>query len=296
MIGRYSLAALPWTLTGWTPYLWRVQRALETGKSGGADIPPIPAPVPGSVQEALRAAGHLPDWTVGLQSRDCEWVEHRHWIYAVTLPDPWPAGGRRVRLRCLGLDGSGWIVVNGQEAGSFSDAFRPHEFDLTPFLRDQGNTLRIVFDLPPRWLGQFGATSTITEWKPRFNYTWDWMPRLVQIGIWDDIELEVSDGTEIADLVCTACLGADGHGALDIRANVREPEDACVQLTLIRGEHTIREGTYPAGDLQAGLRWEGLAVEAWWPNGAGPQPLYTMRCRLLDRSGVGEDVVERRAG
>jgi beta-mannosidase len=296
MIARHSLSTLPWTLTGWTPYLWRVQRAMETGKSGGADIPPIPAPVPGSVQQALRAAGHLPEWTIGLQSRDCEWVENRHWVYAVALPDRWLESGRRVRLHCLGLDYSGWVLVNGQDAGTFRGAFRPHEFDLTPFLRDQGNTVRIVFDLPPRWLGQFGATSTITDWKPRFNYTWDWMPRLVQTGIWDDVELQVSDGTEIAELVCTASLDAGGQGALDIRADVWGAEDARVQFTLTRGERVIREEARPAADLQAGIHWDGLAVEPWWPNGAGPQPLYTLRCRLLDRSGAEQDMIERRMG
>ena len=31
----------------------------------------------------------------------------------------------------------------------------------------------------------------MTEWKPRFYYTWDWTSRLVQVGIWDRLTLEV---------------------------------------------------------------------------------------------------------
>jgi hypothetical protein len=46
-----------------------------------ADIPPVPAVVPGLVQAALRDAGLIPDWKEGLDFLDCEWVENRHWEF-----------------------------------------------------------------------------------------------------------------------------------------------------------------------------------------------------------------------
>jgi hypothetical protein len=69
---QYDLGQLDWTLAGWTPYLWRLQRSIESGASSNAEVTSIPAPVPGSVQGALRAAGILPDWNVGLNVRLCE--------------------------------------------------------------------------------------------------------------------------------------------------------------------------------------------------------------------------------
>jgi len=77
----HDLAQLPWTLFGWTPYLWRLEKG-----SAGAEVRVDAVPVPGSVQTALRNAGLLPDWKVGLQSRACEWVEHRHWIFETSCP------------------------------------------------------------------------------------------------------------------------------------------------------------------------------------------------------------------
>ncbi len=120
-------------------------------------------------------------------------------------------GGSRqtaCRLNCLGLDYRGRIIVNGLEVGEFRGSHVPCVFNLTPCIRNENNVLRIVFELPPRWLGQFGYTSKMTEWKPRFNYTWDWVPRLVQIGIWDTISLEATDGDEILSLGCTTDLDA----------------------------------------------------------------------------------------
>ena len=52
----YDISTLNWTLAGWTPYLWRMQRTLELGESPQAELRGIRAVVPGSVQQALRNA------------------------------------------------------------------------------------------------------------------------------------------------------------------------------------------------------------------------------------------------
>jgi beta-galactosidase/beta-glucuronidase len=101
----------------------------------------------------LRAAGIIPDWNVGANSRECEWVEHRHWMYRARVPAEWLDTQARFRLQCQGLDYVGWVYVNGQEVGAFRGTHVPHEFDLTPCLNAAGNELEIIFDLAPRWLG-----------------------------------------------------------------------------------------------------------------------------------------------
>jgi len=53
-----SLSSLPWRLTGYHPYEWRPEFAHDPPERG-ADTVSIPAPVPGSVQLALRDAGLL---------------------------------------------------------------------------------------------------------------------------------------------------------------------------------------------------------------------------------------------
>ncbi len=262
----YDLSTLEWKLTGFTPWQWGWGRSMETGLAISSEIPPVPAQVPGSVQAALLKAGLIPDWNYGLEHRSCEWVEHRHWVFEAALPDRYFEGGQCYRLICDGLDGPGWIMLNGVEVGGFSNSFVPHVFDLTKFLREQGNVLQLVFDCPPRWLGQFGYTTQMTDWKPRFNYTWDWMPRLVQIGIWDRISLEAVDGPEISGLRCRA-----GKDSLEVAA-----KGGRMRLTLKDGEKVVR-----SEEFDGMIRWGSLPVEAWWPNGHGPQKLYSVECELL---------------
>ncbi|MBI2297386.1 MAG: hypothetical protein HYU66_00290 [Armatimonadetes bacterium] len=323
----HDLSALPWTVSGWTPELWRLVRTMEIGVTPDAEVAPIPAPVPGSVQQALRDAGLLPDWNVGLDARLCEWVENRHWIYETDLPDDWLQPGCTHRLVCLGLDYCGSVWLNGHEVGGFVGTHRPHAFDLTEHLAESGNRLRIAFDLPPRWLGQFGWTSRVKEWKARFNYTWDWIPRLVQVGIWDAIALEVSDGRELGALSVRTGVDAGG-GWLAIRGEVAagEGDRVAIRMTSVgsdgaagepglvwagrpRPAPTASAGGRPTGEgagptavsvgpaeLASGLRLNHLPVDRWWPNLEGEQPLYRLTVSLTDSLGTEHDRIDRRVG
>lgn len=289
---QHDLSTLEWKVSGWTPNLWRMDQSMEIGASPSAEIPAIPARVPGSVQGALLDAGIIPDWNVGLNHRECEWVENRHWIYEARIPDEWIQSGMIHRLNCLGLDYSGEVYLNRALVSEFRGSHVPHVFDLTPHLAEKENVLRIVFLTPPRWLGQFGRTSQMKEWKVRFNYTWDWTARLVQIGIWDSVFLEVTDGREIADFRCFT--DADPLRAV---GEVIADDGASLEVSLTADGLPIRSETLPVLDFDVvGLAWTDLPVALWHPNMHGDQPLYDLTCRLLDKDGNELDRVERRVG
>ena len=283
----YDLSKLDWTLSGWQPEFWRMQQTMEIGASPNAEVRAVPAKVPGSVQHALREAGVIPDWNLGMNYRLCEWVENRHWIYETTLPDEWFADGRRFRLNCQGLDYRGTVLVNGRTAGEFVGTHVPHVFDITRFIKDGANRLAIVFECAPRWLGQFGLTSQMTEWKPRFNYSWDWVCRLVQIGIWGGIAIEAVDEAEITTFRCVA----DGDS---LRMWGSATGGRSVKLVLSRhGQMVAQEVVAPAGRFD--VAWDELDVEFWNPNMLGEQPLYDLTCTLMGDGGE-LDSVSRRVG
>ncbi|MGC9468384.1 MAG: glycoside hydrolase family 2 protein [Anaerolineae bacterium] len=303
----YHLSELPWHVAGFIPHAWELVEDLKIAETKQARIPAIPAPVRGSVQQALLDAGELADWRHGLNAPLCEWVENRHWIYETEIPESWLGDGASVRLRCLGLDGNGCIRINGWEVARFDNSFVPHVVDLTPHLSGPGkmapNRLQIVFECPPRWLGQLGYTSRMTDWKPRFNYYWDWTERLVQIGIWDESLLEVVDRAEIDDLRVTTDATIDPErGELKISGHVSGPEASELRVTL---EPAASDGSEPVREQsivleEAGsafeLLWRDLPVALWWPNGHGDQPLYTLTVTLLDNQGEKLDRLSRTVG
>lgn len=287
----FDLSGLDWKLTGWLPELWRMNQTLEIGASPNAEVRAISAKVPGSVQYALREAGVIPDWNFGMNYRQCEWVENRHWIYETTLPDEWFAGGKSFKLNCQGLDYCGCILFNGKLVSEFIGTHVPHVLDITQHVQENGNRLAIVFTCPPRWLGQFGFTSKMTEWKPRFYYAWDWTVRVVQTGIWGGISIEATDGAEIESFRCTT--DAEGSAGI-LRTCAKTKGVHSVVVSLSRGGQVVRREKLTAEEFD--MTWNELPIELWQPNMLGEQPLYDVKCALLDADGNEIDCVTHRVG
>ncbi|MHB1459738.1 MAG: glycoside hydrolase family 2 protein [Armatimonadota bacterium] len=293
----YNLSQLDWSLTGWLPYLWKLGNPIEANTSQSAEITAIPAKVPGSVQMALLQAGLLPDWNVGLNYRACQWVENLHWVYQATIPDEWLANKLKYRLNCQGLDGSGWVLLNGVEVKSFNGSHIPHVINLPSKMQPTGNILQIVFDCPPRWLGQFGYTSKMTDWKVRFNYTWDWTVRLVQTGVWDTIEFVATDGVEITKQHFMTIIDEEDGACLAVWGKVKRPGGYTVRLSLEQNGSTLRSSEMPAYLFnKSGIMMTCLDLECWWPNLNGSQPLYDARLTLLDEYGAVVDEQLKRVG
>jgi len=293
----HDLSGLPWRLSGWHPYYWLGTVSTESEMRLAPDVGPIPARAPGSVQGALREAGILPDWNVRLNSRLCEWVENRHWVFETVLPAEWTERPGRKTLECEGLDYEGVVLVNGRRAGTFSNSFVPHVFDLTALLAPGENRLSIVFTGVPEFLGQIGWTSRIVEWKERFNYGWDWVPRLVQIGIWDRIRLVIRDGAAMKETsMYTVCDAAREEGMVVAAASIEAADTARVEVEVTDPDDdqvgVWRFEPKPDMRLEAGP----FPVALWQPNGSGGQPLYRVCVRLLNAGGEELDEERRRVG
>ncbi len=294
----YNLSELPWEVSGYNPNEWKLEYFEALGVHVIPEVPPVPATVPGSVQKALLDAGVLPDWNIGLNAKLCEWVENRHWIYEAELPDILFAKGETFRLKFKGLDHSGWIFLNDKEISRFNNAHIHYSFDITDALSESNNILKIVFDCPPRWLGQFGYTSEIKDWKPRWYYFWDWTSRLVQVGIWDDICLEVTDQAEIESLrVYTDYEPQNKHGSLKIKNLISAKDECRVHIKLSDSKNVIKSENINPADLSGNiLEWHDLSVQPWWPNNMGKQNLYNLQVQILDKDGYIIDSAERKIG
>ncbi|MDX9972731.1 MAG: hypothetical protein RBU21_07070 [FCB group bacterium] len=283
-----DLSTLEWEVYGWRPHAWALGRSMETGSVLQAENGPYPAFVPGSVHRALLEAGVIPDWHVGVESRASEWLEHRHWHFRAMLPAGCVPLGERVVLDAQGLDHSGWVYVGGKEVGRFEGALLPHRFDVTEALSGEGpHAIDIVFEEAPREQPQIGFSSRSQHFKPRYNYSWDWIPRVVTTGVWAPLTLR--SGLDAALEIVGAHADLDANNRGSVRLTVRNEDSASTvptyEAVLRSGDRVVAKVRAEATGAETALALDDLTVTPWWPNGLGEATLYSLEVRACSASG-----------
>jgi beta-mannosidase len=248
-----------------------------------------PGSVPGCPHHDLWQLGEIPDPYVERNSLLCEWISQRTWLYKKTFSLDESISGQHVWLHFEGVDYQAEFFLNGEGLGTHTGMFTPAGFDVSDKLRyGDENLLAVVIEAAPHEEPQVGRTSRVRTGKTRMNYWWDFCPRMIHLGIWDDVYLEVTGPVRIADVFVRPQLSADLDRA-----------DVSVSTKLESSVH----GT---ADLEVIFRYEGMVVarqrtrhelepgqtlletcrelptpHLWWPNGHGKQELYEAEVRVV---------------
>lgn len=277
-----------WQLKGTDPYVPLRENSMETGKPLEGVTGWMDADVPGGVALALYRAGYIEDPYVGMNSLRCEWIENRWWIYRKAFDRP-AVRAKRMLLRFLGVDYACRVYLNGQCLGTHEGMFESFAFDITPIWEAAETlVLEVLILHAPDEMGQIGRTSLTTTQKSRFGYKWDFGTRLVNLGIWRDVELVAEDSAVLDDLSITTDVAADGTGLVHVSGAVRAneavgPATVAVDCRPPFGrpdERPVTQCLAPVenGRFAATLRLAQPAL--WYPNGLGAQPLYDVTLTL----------------
>ncbi len=267
-VKTFNASSLDWKLWGYRPNSWRMNFDFNQFTGSWAEFRNIPFTMPGSVQLALKNAGIIPDWNIGVNNTACEWVENRHWIIVSKIPDSLiPKENENINLDCAGLDYRGILMINGKEVGQFNNAFVPWSFNIKPYLKATNNTIAFVFETQPENLAQIGWTSKIKDWKPRFNYGWDWIPRIVQIGIFEKVTISLfkEDQAEIQNLqILTDADKTSDKGELKIKADLNKSAILHGKMNILLSDQdgkTVFAEQLPAKELLQQKIWKDLKIK-----------------------------------
>lgn len=252
----------------------------EVGWSGGAGASPerwVAAEVPGAVQLDWARAEGWETHTYGDNWKQYEWMEDKHWQYRTMLPATELAGGKSLYLVAKGIDYSFRIVADGKTLLRQEGMFTPVELDLTAYARE-GAEIRIIIDPVPKYEHAHRPRAEASHsCKPAVSYGWDWHPRLVPLGIWDEIYLEEREETFIASAEARYELNKSlDLAVVRLHAAFSGPAAGELAWTLSGpdGETLFRQAVQVSGseaDLEATVEQPQL----WWPHDHGKQPLYT---------------------
>ncbi len=273
-------------------WVWR-----DAEKPGSRDhLGWLPATVPGSVQHDLWRAGEISNPYTGRNTLLAEWASQRTWLYKKAFRVGSEHRGRRVRLRFEGVDYAAAFYLNGQKLGEHRSMFTPATFEAGEHLHLNGeNLLAVVLEPAPVEQPQVSRTSLVRTHKTRMNYWWDFCPRLVHLGIWDGVRLEVSGAVRIEDVWVRPLLEerlTRANVQVEVDLSSDPPARAAVEVAIRDPEGQIVARAAGEQDLTAGAGRFSTALEVglprlWWPNGSGPQPLYRAEVRVVDPEAPG---------
>lgn len=275
-----------------TPLAWELGHAPDRETTPGSFCP---ATVPGAVQTDIARAEGYPDYNYGDNYRRMTWMEDRFFTYRTEFDAPQCGDGRQLWFVSKGIDYRYEIRFNGQPLAAREGMFSPVEVELTPHLRSRNRLEVLVYPVPKRHPEPADRTQASDVVKPAVGYGWDWHPRLVPLGIWDDTGLQLRHESHLTDVLVSYTLDDDLAGAdLRIAAEGRAC-DGCRgswELLDAEGRCTARaEG--PVGQpLEARMERPRL----WWTHDHGEPARYTSRYRLFDARGNELERVEEHIG
>lgn len=281
-----------WTLTGWLRHQWHYDTIVETGGQSIPPIAPLRGRVPGAVQDDLLKAGLIKDYNAQTYCCDMEWAENRDWVYETDFTVDKAHQNERYQLCFDGLDYNGHIFLNDQLLASFEGTYVRHYYDVTGLIKEnESNHLKVVLLAAPEIDAQIGYTSRTTILKPRFNYFWDWCPRIVNIGIHRDVFLKSWAKLRINDFYPKARVEGE-NGTVDLRfdAEVTESGNYLLEYEVLYQDRAVTKGTVKRwlATSQHAEICETVTVEKphlWWTNTQGDSPVYRVRVRILSEDG-----------
>ncbi|MFI5356277.1 MAG: glycoside hydrolase family 2 protein [Opitutales bacterium] len=263
------------------------------------------AVVPGCVHRDLQRHGLIPDPFFGTNELDLQWIEERDWEYRATFQVPAALLTEEfVDLVCDGLDTLATVWLNGRQVASSDNMFTPLRVPVQPGLRAGRNELRIRFasagravrtlrpsHRPQEFNDPVGRGSVLR--KEQCQFGWDWAPRLLTAGIWRDLRLEAWSHFRLADVRIAQAHVADGSVILTVTPEPAGPKKSVTYyVTLSLDGQVVAEVSGPGQNLKSKIPHPQL----WWPNGHGPQPLYTLEVVARDAGGGELDRWSRRLG
>ncbi len=256
----------------------------------------VEARVPGCVHTDLMRAGFIPDPLYRDNNERLGWIERGNYTYRTKFTAHADKGAMLV---FEGLDTYADVYLNGVWVGESHNMFIPHEFKVGELLADGENTVEVHFrspineveGKPPRG-GAFTTERMYTR-RMQCTYSWDWVGRLVTMGIYRPVYIAYPTGAEAvgayiytsqidsfgAEVVCELeFCGYEGGGNL-ARVEIISPWGAIVGTS-----------EFFADKPKFVRRFNIKNPSLWYPAGYGEQPLYTLRVT------VGENVLSEQFG
>jgi beta-mannosidase len=258
--------------------------------------------VPGDVHSTLLAHGIIEDPYYSTNDQACRWVERKIWVYRREFDTPEDISDTDVILNFEGLDTLAEVFLNGESIAVSENMFVPLFADLTGKLKEGGNVVVIRFDP----VVEYAARQDVSRFWSKVNYeriwlrkcacsfSWDWGPRIVTVGIWKDVWLQLVKKARIDHLFFkTLSIGAGGaEMEIDVEISRFGAEIPLSVEVFLKGQDTPDRYEAEVVDGKASIRFKVENPELWWTFDHGKPYLYELTVHLKAEDNIIDKAVD----
>ncbi len=259
----------------------------------------VPAAVPGAVQLDWGLAEGYKPYTYADNYKEYQWMEQVYWSYNAKLNIPKIKNGEKIFFISKGIDYQFEIRLGDDLIYEQEGMFTPVEIDLTGKVSSGDIIEVLIYPAPIREGVPFGRDQASQCCKPAVSYGWDFHPRLVPLGIWDETYVEIRNSIYIKETEVFYKL-SDDFSIADLTIDVKLGEDCSSrimwQLYDKMGRIILKQEKELNGSSNILFIDKLDYPELWWPNGQGDPVLYKSAVELFDMDGRLCDRLESRVG
>lgn len=257
-----------------------------TGYTPDLDAGPFKASVPGNIQLDYITAHpeFVSDINFGMQHKKMKELEPFTWHYR-TVIDFVPEGSDGLWFVTNGIDYIWSLLIDGEEFYSHEGMFTSVELNLSGMLGDKlknGSVFEVKIHPHPKLYDEPSNRGQAAQCvKPPVSYEWDWHPRVIPSGIWEDTYFETRCGREISCVDVSYLLSEDFKCA-SVHVDLETGEEA--EFTLTSPDGQIVYSKTASGSFSFELDSPLL----WWCHNMGTPNCYkwTVKNSVSERSGV----------
>jgi beta-mannosidase len=268
----------------------KIKLAWELGynkNSGNQPLKWVPANVPGAIQlDIARAEKYQPHYYAE-NWKDYLWMEDMYFTYRTVFKKPQLKDEARLYFISLGIEYEFEIFLNNEKIFYQEGMFTPVYLDLTENLKDENTLLVRIFPVPKLHSSPADRTQASQSVKPAVSYIWDWHPRLIPVGIWDETYIEIQPKARVSDFQIDYKLNEELTKAeIDLCLEGRNLNGTRYSWSLRdnSGKEVLNSGSILRTNTE-NVKLTFSEPKLWWPHDHGIPYLYNSVFQLFDQSG-----------
>lgn len=256
----------------------------------------VSAKVPGDILDDLLRGGAIEAFDRDADYEKIQWVQESDWEYETTFNLTVEELKKYVSLKFYGIDTFSEVFLNGISLGKTEDMFLMYEYALNNCAKVGENTLRVVMESPMSRLRSKVNDKYVCifnndrlYWrKAQCHFGWDWAPEVAGYGIYEPVQVVVSDGFTIEDLTIRTRLNGKitvfaelGYNVFTEFAQYQGRDVLELRIRDHKSGEEVASRCFTVNRKKNLINIDIPNPKLWWPNTYGDPNLYDLSVTLM---------------